>query len=406
VTFPARVDVVIVGLGPAGAATAIRLARAGVAVLAIDRATFPRDKICSEYMSPETLRQLSLLGVLDRVEAAGGTALRGVTVHGPRGARLTGLFGRAGAAALRPTGLSIARSMLDTTLVNAARAAGAMVIEGAALVGLQDDPGGRGVAGAVFRHDGRMREVGSRLLIGADGLRSHTARLLGGRRFDPLRRYGFVAHVAGVAEMGDTAEMHVGPDGYVGLNVIGGGLTNVAVVVPRRRARLARGGAAAVWHAELEGFPGVRGRVCPDAIARPVLAAGPFGVRSTRVATDGALLVGDAAEFFDPFTGEGICTALRGAALAAEAAVEALASPGPVPAARLSGYRAARRRAFAGKWVVERVIGYGMLAPRLFDRAVERLERRGLADTLVGVTGHLLPPREVLRPGFLAAMMV
>jgi hypothetical protein len=77
-----------------------------------------------------------------------------------------------------------------------------------------------------------------------------------------------------------------------------------------------------------------------------------------------------------------------------------------VRAARLAPYRAARRRAFAGKWVVERMIGYGMWFPRLFDRAVGRLERRGLAHTLIGVTGDFVPAREVLNPWFLARMVL
>ena len=68
--------------------------------------------------------------------------------------------------------------------------------------------------------------------------------------------------------------------------------------------------------------------------------------------------------------------------------------------------RRARRRAFAGKWAVERLIGYGMLFPRLFDRAVARLERRGLAHTLIGVTGDFVPAREVLNPSFIARMLV
>jgi flavin-dependent dehydrogenase len=137
------------------------------------------------------------------------------------------------------------------------------------------------------------------------------------------------------------------------------------------------------------------------------MVTGPFARRSSRVIADGALLVGDAADFFDPFTGEGICAALRGASLAEAVVARALSKVlGAVPASLLREYAALRRRAFLGKWTVERLIGYGMLAPSLFDRAVERLERRGLAHTLIGVTGDFVPARAVLNPAFLARMVM
>jgi flavin-dependent dehydrogenase len=232
------------------------------------------------------------------------------------------------------------------------------------------------------------------------------ARLLGGRRYRRPARYAFVAHVAGVRDLGTTAELHVGPAGYVGLNLIGPDRANVALVVPAARARAARGDPVGFWAAALESFPGVRGRVRADRIVRPVLATGPFAAWSSRVTAGGALLVGDAADFFDPFTGEGIHAALRGAELAEPVLLAALERREPVTVAALAEYRSARRRAVGGEWAVERMIGYGKLAPARFDSAVERLERRNLAHTLIGVTGDFVPPGEVLRPGFLAAMLV
>ena len=89
-------DVLIVGAGPAGAATAWHLARAGLSVQLVDRARFPRDKPCSEYLSPEAVRHLDRLGVLARVEPE-GAPIHGTMVVGPRGATLTGRF--AGTAA-------------------------------------------------------------------------------------------------------------------------------------------------------------------------------------------------------------------------------------------------------------------------------------------------------------------
>ena len=72
----------------------------------------------------------------------------------------------------------------------------------------------------------------------------------------------------------------------------------------------------------------------------------------------------------------------------------------------LEPYRLERRRAFLGKWTMERLVGYGMFVPALFDRAVGRLERRGLAHTFIGVTGDMLPARAVLNPWFLARMVL
>jgi flavin-dependent dehydrogenase len=215
-----------------------------------------------------------------------------------------------------------------------------------------------------------------------------------------------VTHVRDVPGLGTTAELHVSAEGYGGLNPLGGDLANVALVVPAGRAAAARGRVTGFFVEALHRFPGIRGRITADRIVREVLAIGPFDAWSRRVVAPGALLVGDAADFFDPFTGEGIWAALRGAELAAATLGVALEGPAPVSAAALRPYARARRRAFGGKWAVERLIGWAMLAPGFFDGAVERLERRGLAHTLIGVTGDFVPARAVLNPFFLARALV
>lgn len=396
------IDVLVSGLGPAGAATAVRLAQAGLRVTAIDRARFPRDKVCSEYLSPEAVRHLSLLGVLDRVEPL-GTPLHGARVVSPMGSEVTGIFSKAATAPFRPTGLSVPRLILDHALVDLAKASGVTVMEETSLVGL-DQTGPRPVA--RVRQGATHRTLEPRLVVGADGLHSLTARLAGRRRTGWPARFGFVAHVEGVRDIGLTAEMHVGRGGYVGLNAIGGGVTNVAVVVSARRAQTAKGDPEQFWFDALTALAGVRGRVDRSRITRPVMVTGPFAAWSGAVVSDGLLLVGDAADFFDPFTGEGICAALRGAELAAPVIIAALQAEGPIRRAALAPYALARRRAFQGKWIVERMIGYAMEAPWLFDRAVNRLGRRDLGHTLIGVTGDFVPAGQVLRPSFLAAMMV
>jgi flavin-dependent dehydrogenase len=399
-------DVLIAGAGPAGSAAAFHFARAGWRVVVVDRAAFPREKPCSEYMSPEAVRLLQRLGVVADLESAGAVALEGTMVVGARGSRLTGRFQEAAPAPFRPAGLSVPRRLLDARLVRAAREAGAEVRERTRVEALLHDGGS--VSGAMVRGpDGRHAPIRARLTIGADGLASVVARRIGRRISGRPRRVAFVAHVGAVAGMGRTAEMHVGAAGYVGLNRIGADLYNVALVVPQARAAAARGDAAGFFFRTLESFPGVRGRVERRRLEREVLVTGPFASRAGRVSTGGALLVGDAADFFDPFTGQGIHSALRGAELAFDTAAGALERGGPISAGDLASYRVLRRRAFAGKWAVERLIGYGMELPSLFDRAVGRLGRRpDMAHTLIGVTGDFVPAGRVLNPRFLTRMMI
>jgi flavin-dependent dehydrogenase len=118
--------------------------------------------------------------------------------------------------------------------------------------------------------------------------------------------------------------------------------------------------------------------------------------------------VGDAADFFDPFTGEGIYTALRGGELLAPHIHESLHAPSVRLADRaLAAYDQARREEFAGKWRVERLVALAVASPSLMNQAARALASRShLADLLVGVAGDFVPPRELLRPGFLLQLLV
>lgn len=403
---PTSFDVLVAGAGPAGSATATLLARAGHSVLVVDRAGFPRDKACSEYMSPEAVRILARLGVVETLERAGAFPLEGMKVTGPYGATAHGKFALAGHRPFRTTGLSISRRILDHELLTAARQAGASVQERTWVEELLYE--GRGVAGLVVRdHVGQRHCLRARLTVGADGLRSVVARQLGPRKHGTSRRIAFVAHVARVGGMGPSAELHFREYAYMGLNQIGHEQTNVALVVPAERAVHARGRLEQFFSHTLSEFPGVRERVEAGEVVRPILTTGPFAVRSGRVIAAGALLVGDAADFFDPATGDGIYCALRGAELAAETASEALSRPGPITVDRLVDYCRMRRRAFSGKWALERLLDYALRFPRLFDRGVSRLGRHeGMAHTVIGLAGGFVPIRVVMNPIFLARMVV
>ena len=399
-------DVLVAGAGPAGSATAILLARAGFSVVLVDRALFPRDKACSEYMSPEAVRILAHLGVLESLERSGAFPLEGMKVTGPRGSTAHGKFAGAGTP-FRSTGLSVSRRVLDYHLLAAARDAGAAVLERTLVEELLHEEGV--VTGAVVRdHRSQQRHsLKARLTVGADGLRSLVARRLATRRHGRFPRVAFVAHVHGVAEMTGSAELHFGDHGYIGLNQIGHNQTNVALVVPAGMAGTARGSVERFFDNTLKAFPEVRDRVRAGVVVRKILATGPFAVRSSRIVAHGAMLVGDAADFFDPATGDGIYSALRGAELLASTAAGALRQPGLLTSDRLTEYQRSRRRVFAGKWLLERILDQALQFPGLFDRALSRLDRRsGVADTLIGFAGACVPTREVLRPVFLARMLL
>jgi flavin-dependent dehydrogenase len=400
------VDAIIVGGGPAGASTAFFLARAGARVLVLDRARFPRAKPCAEYLSPQASRILSAMGALEAVDRAGAAHLTGMVVRAPNGVTLRGDFvAEHGFRAFRDRGLALRRIALDPILLGRARCAGADVREGAHVTDVVRDARGR-VTGVLVRRDSGEREtLHAPLVVGADGLRSVVARRLGLSHASRWpRRLGLVAHFEDFGDMQEWGELHVERDvGYVGLATVDSGLTNVAMAVPATFARQVSADRERFFLDWLRGRPQLASRVRGARLASPVRVTGPFASHARRSWAPGVALVGDAADFFDPFTGEGIYCGLRGGELLADHALAALGAATESAAdGALARYHRARRAEFAGKWIVERLIGAAVgWAPAMnyFSRTLAA--RKDMADLLVGVTGNFVPAREVLRPAYL-----
>jgi geranylgeranyl reductase family protein len=402
--------VIVVGGGPAGSSTAYFLARSGIEVVLLDRARFPRDKTCSEYMSPQASRILEEMNALDAVEGAGAAQLTGMRVHAPNGSTIHGEFvSDHGYRGHRDRGLAVRRTILDAILLDRARAAGARVEEGTRVTDVLRDESGR-VTGVVTLGDrGKLVERRASLVVGADGLRSIVGRRLGLIRASRWpRRIALVTHYSGVEGLRNMGEMHVDSGGYCGVADVGNGLVNVAVVVPVSRAAevaVDRTEFLESWLAERSNLAAMFANATRET---PVRATGPFASSAKRAWAPGAALVGDAADFFDPFTGEGIYTALRGGEILAQYAGDALAGSTTHQAdSALKAYDKSRRKEFSGKWKVERMVGAAVAFPALINRAARVLShRRDMADLLVGVVGDFVPAREVLRPGYLLSLLL
>ncbi len=403
-------EVIVVGGGPAGASTAHALAREGVDVLVLDRAKFPRDKICAEYLSPQASRVLSDMNVLDEIERSRPGHLSGMRMRAPNGKCADGEFAsNHGFRGFRDHGLAVRRIILDAIVLDGARAAGARVEEQVRVTDLARDHAGRVSGVTVIGPDGSARTLTSRFVIGADGLRSVVGRRLGltrTSRFFP-KRIALVTHYRKVRGVGALGEMHVDYDGYFGIVDVGRGLFNVAVVVPMSRAREIGEGRTEFLEQWIAARPYLAARFVGAERVAPACATGPFASVSRPAWAPGAALVGDAADFFDPFTGEGIYAALRGGELLAPFIAEALRGKQQKENRVLAGYETARRSEFGGKWKLERIVGMAIAYPYFLNNAAKILSRhKYMADLLVGVAGDFIPVSLVLNPRFLFNLFI
>jgi flavin-dependent dehydrogenase len=345
------------------------------------------------------------MGVLEEVERSGAAQLAGMIVRAPNGTLVVGEFAGCTLKGFRDRGLSVRREILDEILLGAARRAGAEVRESTHVIDVVRDGGGR-VRGVrtVDRN-----EITADLVVGADGLRSVVARRLGlARSARWPRRYALVSHYRGVSDIGECGEMHVERGGFVGIADVGEGLTTVALVVPSRRAKEFANGREAFLDSWLASRPQLAKRFAHATRVSPVVATGPFASRAKRAWSPGAALVGDAADFFDPFTGEGIYAALRGGELLAPFVLDALgAGSARGEDEAFASYDRLRRREFGGKWIVEWIISAVVASPRLMNRASRVLAaRKDMADLLVGVTGDFVPASAVLNISYILSLFV
>ena len=396
-----RVGVAIVGGGPAGAVLAARLAKAGREVVVLERAPTWAWRAGGVFTSPAAVAALRRAGLDAATLATVARPIPAMRVETLSGATFRLTYGTETGG---EPAVGFDRSRLDPALLDLAVAAGAEVRRGWHVT--EADP--RQGRLTVRRPDGRPCAIHASVVVGADGLHSVVARgadVARPARLDP--RVGLTYHLPDAdPDSCRDARMRVLHDGYVGVAPVAGGRVNVGIVLGRSwRPALRAQGARAVAASIVAAIPPTdedpaawRDGSPTDAVA----GAWPLGHRATRRAGPGWLLVGDAAGFLDPFTGEGLHRAL----VSAELAAAAIAAHERGRVGAFEAYDRAMQRRFLAKdavsWLVQAFLG----RPVLFEYAARRVAARETVRATMGlVMGDLVPAGRALDPRFLAALL-
>lgn len=384
-------DVVVIGAGPAGSATALFLARRGFSVTLLDRAVFPRDKACGEYLTPGAVKLLrDEIGVLPQLLGAGAAALTEETVVPQNGRAFSGTT----------NALACPRIVTDKILRDAAETAGACVVENFNVRQILRNPDGFcGVSG--ISAGGERQTIRAKVVVGADGTHSLLAREMAVVRPVPrLQKIALVTHYR-MENSGSGVTMHLPRDHSNACCGFGSACgpdktRNLNIIVPLSEAPRLAGRRQEYFEERLRrSFPAVWDEVQSGVQVGPLRSVGCFGHHTRRATADGAVLVGDAATFIHPFTGEGVYFALRGAQLAADTLSAAL-EHGDVSRHRLRSYDKARRAELLPRYRLCDLVQHVVHSPALLGWGAERLRRsEPLTGLLLRAVGDAARPAEL-----------
>ncbi|MBV8727957.1 MAG: NAD(P)/FAD-dependent oxidoreductase [Candidatus Eremiobacteraeota bacterium] len=371
--------VVVVGGGPAGSTCAARLAARGLDVTLLERTAFPRTKVCGEYLNTAAQEQLHEFGAGETI-AAESNRIEGIRLHVDE----TELQLPFGAPAW-----AIARSRLDELLLLHAKKAGAQTmtarVENVERIGAHMQVGFRDASG--FEHTLEADTV-----VGADGLGSIVARKCDlASRAKRSGRFAVGGHFNGFGSLDGFIEMYVTRKAYFAINPLSSELANVMIVVSESDLHRWTGAFdERMEQTALQLAAGKRGIGSVQRVGKRV-AIGPLAHEVRKVAEENVYVVGDAAGFVDPFTGQGVFLALRSAKLAAEAIEAELAHKESAQNVR-ARYSAEHGKVFGARARVAALVSFLIRTPWLTRRAARNLERSAeLRNSIMSVIAGQQP---------------
>ena len=400
-------DVLIVGGGPGGCTAALQLARYGVRCTLIEKAVFPRDKVCGDALSGKVMRVLGRIDpdLVERVNAnAHRMASWGVTFVAPGGRSLRVPFSRHTGVG-EPPGAILPRMDFDAILVDAVRRGQATrLLEGTQAVSYTRTGGGWEVLARGAQGPATIR---CRLLLAADGAHSHFARQVAGLPMEPRHHAaGVRAYYRGITDLDPHGfiELHFLKEllpGYLWIFPLPGGRANVGLGLRSDHVRTRRLDLKAELERLVTTHPTLKHRFANAAAEGPVQGMGlPLASKRHPLSGEGYLLIGDAGHLIDPFTGEGISHAMISGAHAADVAHEAL-SEGRTDPAFLRTYDARVWKRLGQELAISTRLQDLAHRAWLFDLVVKRANRNpALADTISSMFTDLDLRARLRRPGF------
>jgi menaquinone-9 beta-reductase len=393
-------DVIVVGAGPAGSATAYYLAQAGLDVLLLEKSRFPREKVCGDGLTPRAVKALIGMGI-SVTEQDGWVPNKGLRVIGA-GKRLELPWPEL--ASYPGFGLVRTRHDMDETLARRAQQAGAKLLEGVTVTGpVIDERTGR-ITGVVARGDHKAeRTYTSRVVVAADGNSSRLSVAMGLRKRDD-RPLGVAVRTYYKTPRHEDDYLESWLDlwdgerllpGYGWIFGMGDGTSNVGLGLLNTSAAFGNTDYHALLRRWLKGMPAEWG-FTEENRTQPVRGAAlPMGFNRTPQYHQGLLLAGDAAGMVNPFNGEGIAYAMESGEILARTITQALARPRRTETERvLAGYPRALSDAYGGYYTLGRVFVKAIGRPGLMHFATKHgMSRPALMRFAIKLLANLSDPR-------------